>query len=73
MFHRAGDQHTNGDTVRGPKVPMDTVFKPQAKKEIGDIKWFPIKDLPLAKTDTMPPNALNLKPNQLFMVMPFVK
>ncbi|KAJ3011576.1 UNVERIFIED_CONTAM: mRNA-decapping enzyme subunit 2 [Siphonaria sp. JEL0065] len=30
--------------IRG--VPEDTVFLTQTRKEIGDIRWFPLKDLP---------------------------
>ena len=59
-------------------VPDDTKFAPKTKKEIRDIKWFPIASLPSSKKEEMPPqndprNPLNLTHNNLYMVIPFVR
>ena len=59
-------------------VPDDTNFSPKTKKEIRDIKWFPIASLPASKKEEMPPqndprNPLNLTHNNLYMVIPFVR
>jgi len=59
-------------------VPDDTKFSPKTKKEIRDIKWFPIASLPSSKKEEMPPqndprNPLNLTHNNLYMVIPFVR
>ena len=59
-------------------VPDDTKFSPKTKKEIRDIKWFPIASLPASKKEEMPPtndprNPLNLTHNNLYMVIPFVR
>merc|ERR1712018_196932 len=35
-------------------VPDDTKFSPKTKKEIRDIKWFPIASLPASKKEEMP-------------------
>ena len=59
-------------------VPDDTKFSPKTKKEIRDIKWFPVVSLPSSKKEEMPPpndprNPLNLSHNNLYMVIPFVR
>ena len=59
-------------------VPDETKFAPRTKKEIRDIKWFPISSLPSSKKEEMPPqndprNPLNLTHNNLYMVIPFVR
>ena len=39
-----------------PGVPMNTKFKPIAKFEIRDIKWFALDSLPSSKNDPIPPS-----------------
>ena len=55
-----------------PGIPMNTKFKPIAKFEIRNIEWYPLDLLPSSKKDPIP-DALHLKYNSLFMVMPFVR
>ena len=55
-----------------PGVPMNTKFKPIAKFEIRGIEWYSLDLLPSSKKDPIP-DALHLKYNSLFMVMPFVR
>ena len=55
-----------------PGVPMNTKFKPIAKFEIRGIEWYPLDLLPSSKKDPIP-DALHLKYNSLYMVMPFVR
>ena len=47
-----------------PGVPMNTEFKPIAKFEIRDIKWFALDSLPSSKNDPIPPHMTY---NSLFM------
>eukprot|EP00095_Tigriopus_kingsejongensis_P011353 maker-scaffold383_size189472-snap-gene-0.40 protein:Tk11353 transcript:maker-scaffold383_size189472-snap-gene-0.40-mRNA-1 annotation:"mrna-decapping enzyme 2" len=56
-----------------PGVPMSTKFMPRTKNEIRDIQWFPVSDLPNSRKDTVKPNRLNIGPNNLYMVVPFVR
>jgi len=58
-----------------PGVPMNTKFKPIAKFEIRDIKWFPLDSLPSSKNDPIPPSlGIGARAyNSLFMAMPFIK
>ena len=61
-----------------PGVSDDTHFSPKTKKEIRDIKWFPISSLPASKKEEMPAqndprNPLSLTHNNLYMVIPFVR
>jgi len=53
-----------------PGVPMNTEFKPIAKFEIRDIKWFALDSLPSSKNDPIPPSMTY---NSMFMAMPFIK
>ena len=48
-----------------PGVPMNTEFKPIAKFEIRDIKWFALDSLPSSKNDPIPPSMTY---NSMFMV-----
>jgi mRNA-decapping enzyme subunit 2 len=41
-----------------PGVPMNTKFKPIAKFEIRDIKWFALDSLPSSKNDPHYDNSL---------------
>lgn len=56
-----------------PGVPTETKFMPRTRNEIRDLQWFPVADLPNHKKEVMPPNHLNIGPNNLYMVFPFIK
>ncbi|KAJ3070088.1 mRNA-decapping enzyme subunit 2, partial [Rhizoclosmatium hyalinum] len=55
--------------IRG--VPEQTVFLTQTRKEIGDIRWFPLKDLPGYK-NADPSYAGNVSGSKFYMVTAFV-
>jgi len=54
-----------------PGVPKDYDFKPQTRKEIRSIKWFPLKDLPVDKNDTSHA-GIGIYPNHFFTAVPFI-
>ncbi|KAM3939244.1 m7GpppN-mRNA hydrolase isoform 1-T1 [Leptodactylus fuscus] len=56
-----------------PGVPKDTKFNPKTRREIRNIEWFPIEQLPCHKNDMTPKSKLGLAPNKFFMVIPFVR
>ncbi|XP_040275586.1 m7GpppN-mRNA hydrolase [Bufo bufo] len=56
-----------------PGVPKDTKFNPKTRKEIRNIEWFPIENLPCHKNDMTPKSKLGLAPNKFFMVIPFIR
>ena len=49
-------------------VPLDTVFETQTRKEIGDIKWFKLNDLPGYNEKSMP---MEKSPSKFYMVTAF--
>ncbi|ORY63536.1 uncharacterized protein BCR38DRAFT_437098 [Pseudomassariella vexata] len=71
------DQHLRLYIFHG--VPDDTHFEPQTRKEIGDIQWYKISQLPAfrknnkkgaAAQNTRNEKAVN--PNKFYMVAPFL-
>ncbi|XP_025077810.1 m7GpppN-mRNA hydrolase-like isoform X2 [Pomacea canaliculata] len=56
-----------------PGVAHDTRFQPQTRKEIRELKWFPVDALPIHKRDTTAKIQLNMGANSFFMVIPFIK
>lgn len=50
-----------------PGVSNAVVFQPMTKKEIKDIRWFPIKDLPESKQERTPGQ------NNYYMAIPFIR
>ncbi|KAK9364920.1 Dcp2, box A domain-containing protein [Lipomyces kononenkoae] len=56
-------------------VPMDTVFRPQTRKEISKIEWFSLNSLPTfnkADTPATTENGVN-SAKKFYMVAPFIK
>lgn len=54
-------------------VPLRTKFEPRTRKEIKEVRWFPIDDLPVHRKDHRSKHRLGFSPNSFFMVIPFVK
>ncbi|XP_063066462.1 m7GpppN-mRNA hydrolase isoform X4 [Engraulis encrasicolus] len=56
-----------------PGVPKDTKFNPKTRKEIRNIEWFSVEQLPCHRNDMTPKSKLGLAPNKFFMAIPFVR
>ncbi|XP_034944451.1 m7GpppN-mRNA hydrolase [Chelonus insularis] len=54
-------------------VQKDTKFQPQTRKEIKNVEWFSLSDLPNTARDMTPKVKMGVGPNAFFMVVPFVK
>lgn len=54
-------------------VSMKTKFEPRTRKEIKEVRWFPVDDLPVHRKDNRSKHRLGYSPNSFFMVIPFVK
>lgn len=54
-------------------VQKDTKFQPKTRKEIKNVEWFAVADLPNSKKDMTPKLKIGVGPNAFFMVVPFVK
>ncbi|KAI4477033.1 PREDICTED: m7GpppN-mRNA hydrolase [Polistes canadensis] len=54
-------------------VQKDTKFQPKTRKEIKNVEWFSLVDLPSSKKDMTPKLKMGVGPNAFFMVVPFVK
>lgn len=54
-------------------VSKTTQFEPRTRREIKDVRWFAIDDLPTHRKDTRTKQTLGYTPNAFFMVIPFVK
>lgn len=54
-------------------VQEDTKFQPKTRKEIKNVEWFDVADLPNNKKDMTPKVKIGVGPNAFFMVVPFVK
>lgn len=54
-------------------VQKDTKFQPKTRKEIKNVEWFAVADLPNTKKDMTPKMKIGVGPNAFFMVVPFVK
>lgn len=56
-----------------PGVAKDTKFNPKTRKEIRNIEWFSVEQLPCHRSDMTPKSKLGLPPNKFFMAIPFVR
>jgi mRNA-decapping enzyme subunit 2 len=54
-------------------VQKDTKFQPKTRKEIKNVEWFAVADLPNTKKDMTPKVKIGVGPNSFFMVVPFIK
>lgn len=54
-------------------VQKDTKFQPKTRKEIKNVEWFSLVDLPINKKDMTPKVKTGVGPNAFFMVIPFVR
>jgi 8-oxo-dGTP pyrophosphatase MutT (NUDIX family) len=54
-------------------VPLSTRFEPRTRREIREIKWFPVNELPFHRKDNRTIQNLGYSSNSFFMVIPFVK
>lgn len=54
-------------------VQKDTKFQPKTRKEIKNVEWFTIADLPNTKKDMTSKQKIGVGPNAFFMVVPFVR
>ncbi|XP_076625054.1 decapping mRNA 2 isoform X2 [Colletes latitarsis] len=54
-------------------VQKDTKFQPKTRKEIKNVEWFSLADLPNHKKDMTPKSKIGVGPNAFFMVIPFVR
>ncbi|XP_053984791.1 m7GpppN-mRNA hydrolase [Hylaeus volcanicus] len=54
-------------------VQKDTKFQPKTRKEIKNVEWFSVADLPNNKKDMTPKVKIGVGPNAFFMVIPFVR
>jgi len=54
-------------------VSMSENFEPRTRREIKDVKWFSIDELPVHRKDTRTKQTLGYSPNSFFMVIPFLK
>lgn len=54
-------------------VSMSENFEPRTRREIKDVKWFAIDELPVYRKDMRTKQTLGYSPNAFFMVIPFLK
>ncbi len=54
-------------------VSHNEKFEPRTRREIKDVRWFAIDDLPMHRKDSRTKQTLGYSPNAFFMVIPFVK
>lgn len=54
-------------------VSKQQKFEPKTRREIKEVRWFAIDDLPVHRKDNRSKNKLGYSPNSFFMVIPFVK
>jgi 8-oxo-dGTP pyrophosphatase MutT (NUDIX family) len=54
-------------------VSKQTKFEPRTRREIKEVRWFPIDELPVHRKDLRSKQTLGYSPNSFFMVIPFVK
>jgi mRNA-decapping enzyme subunit 2 len=55
-------------------IPMDTPFEPRTRKEISNIQWWRISDLPsFPKRGHQPPVEAAVNANKFYMVAPFIQ
>jgi mRNA-decapping enzyme subunit 2 len=54
-------------------VNKNTKFEPKTRREIKEVRWFAIDELPVHRKDNRTKQTLGYSPNSFFMVIPFVK
>lgn len=54
-------------------VSKSIKFEPKTRREIKEVRWFPIDELPVHRKDNRSKHKLGYSPNAFFMVIPFVK
>ncbi len=54
-------------------VSKTTKFEPRTRREIKEVRWFAIDELPVHRKDTRTKQTLGYSPNSFFMVIPFLK
>ena len=54
-------------------VPKTTKFEPKTRREIKEVRWFRIDELPVHRKDLRCKEISGFSPNSFFMVIPFVK
>lgn len=54
-------------------VPKSTHFEPKTRREIKEVRWFALDDLPMHRRDNRSKYKLGFSPNAFFMVIPFIK
>lgn len=54
-------------------VPKTTKFEPKTRREIREVRWFAIDELPMHRKDPRTKHSLGYTANSFFMVIPFVK
>lgn len=54
-------------------VSKSIKFEPKTRREIKEVRWFPIDELPVHRKDNRSKHKLGYSPNSFFMVIPFVK
>ena len=66
----------NDQTIRlyiVTNVPKSTKFEPRTRREIKEVRWFSLDELPVHRKDIRTKQTLGYSPNSFFMVIPFVK
>lgn len=68
------DQHMGLFVFRG--VPMNAQFKPRTRKEISEVQWYKLSELPTSKKQKQQRegrgNELAINANKFYMVAPFM-
>ncbi|KAK0078046.1 hypothetical protein PV325_003116 [Microctonus aethiopoides] len=54
-------------------VQRNIKFEPQTRKEIKNVEWFALADLPNTAKDMTPKVKMGVGPNAFFMVVPFIR
>ena len=54
-------------------VSKSIKFEPKTRREIKEVRWFPIDELPVHRKDIRSRHKIGFSPNSFFMVIPFVK
>lgn len=70
------EANVRGQTVRLyiiRDVPLKTKFQPQTRREIKNVRWFRLDQLPVTRKDTNCKAQIDLTPNSFFTAIPFVK
>lgn len=54
-------------------VSKSIKFEPKTRREIKEVRWFPLDELPIHRKDVRSKHKIGYSPNSFFMVIPFVK